>query len=251
MRARTRLSAVTTVIVATALVLTACSGTGGRRHHSSSSGGSDSMHDDSDGGDGSSGVHKDDTDDTDDLSTGGSGRRPSRPHRPNDRAIAAILPDLAALEGTPYGELEEDPVAENGDDASACEAFSRACEALRAHGEVLYAGSSSEKGVGFELYGYDSEPAARNALEVIDTEFSGYGFRPSSFAHYGEDGSSYTFGDDESVTLLVQGPYMGMVYGSLGDQQALAEALNEMFSERISQSLHGETPSAAVNTSAL
>src|SRR5690606_9537467 len=113
------------------LVLTACSEGGSSRRHDSSSDDSHSSHD------GDDGVREDGVDDQPD---GG----PSEPHQPSDQTIAAILPDLAALEGTPYGELEEDPVAENGDDASACEAFSRACEALRAYGEVLYAGSSSE-----------------------------------------------------------------------------------------------------------
>jgi hypothetical protein len=242
MRVWTRLSAVTAAAVVTALVLTACSEGGSSRRHHSSTGGSDSSHDDG-------GVHKDDPDDTDDRPTGGSSRRPSQPHRPNDRTIAAILPDLAALHGTPYTALDREVSAQNGADADLCQVVSAACESLRAHGDVSFTDSSDEDQVQFELYGYSSGPAALDALEAIETDLvtPSHGFSPSGWEHHGEDGSGFTFGDDEHVAFLVQGPYLGVVNGSSADQ-ALGETLNDMFSERISQSLHGETPSATVSS---
>jgi hypothetical protein len=76
------------------------------------------------------------------------------------------------------------------------------------------------------------------------------GSSPVNWEHYGEDGTSYRRDDGTDVTFLIEGPYLAVI-SRASAEEPLAEALNEMLSERISQSLRGETPTATVDASAL
>jgi hypothetical protein len=247
---RSRWGAVTAVAVALVVALSACDGGGGRRSGGSSSGGSD-------GGSGSSVDKHDDDLDLDDVGDAGSAGGTGTDEEPEDALPAteetanAILPDLAALEGTVF------TVSGGRGDTGFCQQYTGACGSVAAQSQIGFLNEAEDEIAAFQLLAHDSAADAGVTLANAEDEVGAdETFGEGGLAAAGDDGASYliTEGGEQVayVTFVQRGPYVGIVTHSAEDPAALrdtgvAESLNAMFDARMTQATAGQQPTATVD----
>ncbi|MCG8968774.1 hypothetical protein [Streptomyces sp. CL12-4] len=187
------------------------------------------------------------------------------PLPPTQRTADAILPDRAAMKGTPFESGDPFPDGERGGyQSTVCSDYPKPCNRVRAGAGAGYAPNDLSEEAGWhaelEVLAHSSEGDAERTFDALKEAFgddasADFEPDPSASAQLGDELASFRTlweGHDSGIMWMIRrGPYIALIaqqkdgWGAVTNQTTQTQ-LSTLLLRRMNEALTGDTPHAAL-----